>query len=59
MRTDDPKPELFLVPGSSLTFERVMALYASLTGREPSPEALAEARRLWDAETDGADAPTS
>jgi hypothetical protein len=47
VRTDDAKPQLFLLPGDSLTFEQVMVLFTSLTGREPTEAELDEARRSW------------
>ena len=53
------KPTLFLVGGGVLpTLDQIAALYARLTGREPTPEDLASARAILD-EASTSSTPTS
>ena len=42
------KPELVLADTRKMTFADTLAMFRRLTGREPTAEDTAEARKLWD-----------
>ena len=42
------KPELHLLRPNEITFENVMEMFRRLTGRDPTPEEVEEARREWE-----------
>jgi hypothetical protein len=44
----DKQPELHLTNAKQLTFEQMIDLVRRLTGREPMPEEVEEARREWE-----------
>jgi hypothetical protein len=41
------KPELVLIEGKDITFEDITGMFRRLTGREPTPEEVEEARQRW------------
>jgi hypothetical protein len=49
--TDEPrrKQSLTLLPGKGITLEQLLGLFRHLTGREPTPEDAATARRILNA----------
>ena len=40
----EQKPQLFLLPGESITAEDIAAMYKALTGKDTSPMKLEECR---------------
>jgi hypothetical protein len=42
------KPQLHLLHPDHITFENLMEMFRRLTGPEPTPEEVEEARREWD-----------
>ena len=50
---EDDKPVFILAGGRKLTFENAMNLFRQMTGREPTPEELADAKKAWEKPGDG------
>ena len=46
---DTTKPAMVLLNGQKMTFEDIVKLTKKITGRQPTPEELADARKDWDA----------
>jgi hypothetical protein len=44
------KPTLHLLHPQEITFENIMEMFRKLTGREPTPEEVEEARAEWEAD---------
>ena len=49
---DEPKekPRYYVANPRTLTFDDVMEMFRQLTGREPTPEEIEEARQAWESE---------
>lgn len=45
---DTTKPMLVLLNGQKLRFEDIVKLTKKITGRQPTDEELADARKEWD-----------
>jgi hypothetical protein len=48
--SESNKPELHLLHPDEITFENLLEMFRDLTGREPTPEEVEEARAEWDSE---------
>jgi hypothetical protein len=51
------KPNLVLMEGREITFDKVMAMFSKLVGRDPTEEETAEARRFWEEEANKSETP--
>ena len=54
---DKKQPHLVLLPAERITLGNVFKMFTAMTGREPTEEEVAEARKLWDEERMGEDFP--
>ena len=47
---ESEKPEIVLADTKRMSFESVLDMFRRLSGREPTPAEVEEARAIWEAE---------
>ena len=50
--SESAKPEIVMADTKAMTFDDVIAMFRRLTGRDPTPEGLAEAKKTWEGQCD-------